>query len=72
MTIGEIQRLSGSDIKNLYEELPEPFYPIPINTDPDSLETILNDFNNRKPTEEERVAIQNDLVALAKLGQAIE
>jgi len=69
MTIGEIQRMSGSDIQNLYEKLPEPYYPTSINTDPDSLETILSDFSNRKPSTEERTAIQNDLAAIAKLGQ---
>jgi len=72
MTIGEIKRMSENDIQNLYKTLPEPFYPVSINTDPDSLETILNDFRSRKPTEEERTAIQNDLIAIAKLGQAIE
>ena len=72
MTIGEIQGMSKSDIQKLYKELPEPYYPVSINTDRDSLETILNDFNNRKPIVEERTAIQNDLVAIAKLGKTGE
>jgi len=69
MTIGKIKRMSGNDINNLYKKLPEPHYSIPINTDRDSLETILDDFNKRKPTTKEHTAIQNDLVALAKKGK---
>jgi len=69
MTIGEIKRMSGSDIQNLYARLPDPYYPVSINSDPDSLETILDDFNKRKPTAEEYAAIQNDLAVLAKLGK---
>ena len=69
MTIGEAQRMKSNDIQKLYECLPEPYYPMSINTDPDPMEKILRDFIARKPSEKERKTLQEDFTALAKLGR---
>jgi hypothetical protein len=61
MNFAELGKMSDQDALKLFNSIPAPPYSESINTDPDSLETILHDFKTMKISHEGRVALRDDL-----------
>jgi len=61
MNFAELGKMSDQDALKLFNSIPSPSYSESINTDPQSMETILHDFSIRKTSNEEREALRDDL-----------
>lgn len=61
MNFAELRRLSDQDVSSLFNSIPSPSCSESINTDPQSMESILHDFNAREIPHGDREALRNDL-----------
>ena len=61
MNFEALNKMPDKDALKLFHSIPNPPYLESINTDPDSFETLLNDFSNMKISPKERDALRDDL-----------
>jgi hypothetical protein len=61
MNLADLDKMSDQDALKLFNSIPNPPYSESINTDPNSLETIINDFGKMEISSGERAALRDDL-----------
>jgi hypothetical protein len=61
MNLAELGKMSDQDALKLFNSIPSPPYSEPVNTELNSLETILSDFKKMKISHEGRVALRDYL-----------
>ena len=64
MTIAELKRMSDAELKTLLKSGSEPSYPKAINTEAESLDQIIRDFDEREISQTDREVLREDLINL--------